>query len=366
MRTICLRDLKLLDHHAQELAASPILELDLEKAHQAIAIMWDFENWDAIRAAATAGRACNSSTGFVSPAALAADAEHDGSLSPSAEIIRQIGRLVNYMMVFPKLSQNAGTVVPQLYGYDNMEQLTRDHPLQLVEEGTATTAKAQALYESQFSVPPSTKIFAGLNAGGMTLVSGSEPDSPLGFTLDQIGRAGVDRQVRIIISSKLAERISSATLALTWRLESASTLSAGVSLAVDHLADTDNVTLVICLNGFPASSENDSLIREVLEVSRSNPSSHVIFVAGPLSEISNELWEMAHCRTLLAGAIAGYPPKHNPLGLSSTEMNRLVSFTSRSAQDFTYLIKMHDAPARLVYTGTRELPDGQTPQQCSA
>lgn len=360
MRTISTDDFNLLASHAQMLADNDVLALTLDRARLAIALMWDFPTWHALESVYANSPNHQSDTGTVKPSALMRDTAGKGFEDTTSIVLRQIGRLMNNISVFPKLTEQVGTVIPQLYGYDSLQHMSRAHPASLVGKNDPTGANGSVTPIR----PTEQRVFTGAGRPGVTLVSGGSDDYPLAFILDETLQQVSSQVVRILVSQKHSDRIDVPMDNPGWLLESAPSLSTAVSQMIQQLHQDDNSILVLSLDGFSLDADLYPLMQDLREALGSGDG-HIIVDIGQLKDIPAPVWEASEYQVMLSGALEGYPEFDNPLKLSIDVMNQVAGFTSNRQRDFTFVVMEDRAMGQLVFAGSEPLKVGQA-QECSA
>lgn len=355
-------DFSTLESFASRLSRDPRSGLTLTEAREAVAVIWEFESWAQL--VATRSPAGQPTTGVLSPR-LMMKGHPPGSKSRIAIVARQIGHLTNYGFRYPELSKHAGAILSSLYGYSSLEELAHENPLSQLNGRQAVTRADQDRFASENNHPPANRVFGGLHASGFTVVVGSLEDDPIGFTIDQIQRSEVKRNVVVVSSNNFAGRHRALSTSKLQLLGEPS-FSTAIERVLKYLRDArDQVVILAVANDWPI---NELVYRrdEILEALKGGSDTHLVMSFNGLGRVPMTIWKRSAYQVMLAGAAHDYPVAKNPLKLRIDEANFHASFADRSAGGFTYMVKTKGRTGELVYDGLKKIPRSKLSYECTA
>lgn len=364
MRLTNASELSLLKEHARQLEQDPSLDLDREKAKLAIAILWDFPSWADLESSVR-DESVDSS---IRPSELMRKPGSETNPETTAIVLRQAGRIINQMLLFPKLSEKVGQAIPRLYGYDSMYALSKAGPLSLETTPDEAMLHRQASNDghSQESLP--IRAFTGAGLPGFSLVVGGEQDRPLAFTLNEAITRAAGAPIRIFMSDTKAQGFRLAFESDQVTIESAPSISDMRDSLKNFLRANNGALGLLSLDGFPDRDRSELVFSELASLVRKQVTAHLMVVAETLRSVPVALWQQSRYQVLLSQSLAGYPESRNPHELTPTIFSQVLGFTSNRTRDFTYLVLEETRNGQLIYSGIDKMRpvSNPRPRECSA
>lgn len=354
-------DLALLHRQVSALSSTPALALSKADARHALATMWDFPSFEELTDHLSSGFKSSNGLSQLMPSDLlkTSDSLHGND---KAEIVaRQIGRIINSMLNFPKLSERVGVVIPTLYGYSSIaEILTSDSD---VDPATIPIVSDDLIVQSRRSL---LGPITGKRQGGVTLISGSAADQPIAFALDAAMKLAEEDVIRVAVSQNLAQTLDF-PIDKRWRMQNYQSLSGALSGIISHLHHESGTIFLLSLRGFKDTESLDGLLDELNNAVTIENGNRVLIDVGPLAGTTQKVWGNTDHQILLQGSLDGYDGANNALGLKDSDLSQISGFVSRAEKSFSFYL-LHDRRDGYVISSLdQESPEDLNPvQACSA
>lgn len=359
MQAMGKNDLALINRQVSALTATPALKLSKADARLALAIMWDYETWDELTDALGESTASTNGAFAVGPTdLLKAAPDLDGS-EKTGYVVRQIGRLINSMARFPELSERVGVVIPTLYGYDSMADIASDIPSASPEQPAIISN--DLIIQSRRNL---LNVFTGSRSGGITLISGSDLDSPTAFALDASLKLSDKQSIKVVASEAFAQTLDFPTAA-GWKLQTFASLSSALSAIISNLQHESKAVFILSLRGFSDTSVLTELMSELQDSIHIGEGNRVILDTGPLSTVPPGVWRSTDYQVLLQGALDYYNGATNHLKLKENDVSQVTGFVARDEERFSFYL-LRDRRDGFLVSSLEPIMDEAPPQACSA
>lgn len=355
------KDLALLHRQVSALSSMPELALSKVDARNALATMWDFPSFEDLSAQLSSGFKSSNGKPQLMPTDLLKTSGRLQGKEKAEIVARQIGRIINSMLEFPKLSERVGIVIPTLYGYSTMaEMLTAKKAM---NPSIIPIVSDDVIIQSQHNL---IGPFTGKRQGGVTLVSGASADQPVAFALDAAMKLGDGNVIRVAVSQPLAQALDFPTDA-RWKMQNYQSLSSALSGIISHLHHESRTIFLLSLRGFSDVLSLDSLINELNAAVTAETGNRVLIDTGPLAGVTPKVWESTDHQILLQGSLDGYDGTENALNLKNTELSQISGFVSRAEKSFSFYLLRDRRDGYVISSLDQESTDDLNPAQaCSA
>lgn len=354
-------DLALLHRQVSALTSTPELALSKTDARHALATMWDFPSFDELTAQLAMGFKSSNGLAQLRPSDLLKTSDSLEGKAKAEVVARQIGRIINSMLDFPKLSERVGVVIPTLYGYSSMaEMITAETD---VDPATIPIVSNDLIVQSRHSL---LGPITGKRQGGVTLVSGATADQPVAFALDAAMKLGEGDVIRVAVSQTLAQALDFPT-DKRWRLQNYQSLSGALSGIISHLHHESGTIFLLSMRGFKDAESLDGLIDELNSAVTIENGNRVLIDVGPIAGVTKKVWENTDHQILLQGSLDGYDGTQNALSLKDTDLSQISGFVSRAEKSFSFYLLRDRRDGYVISSLDQESPDDLNPvQACSA
>lgn len=356
-----MADQALLHRQVSALSTMPELALSKAEARHALATMWDFSSFDDLTSQLAKGFKSSNGLPQLMPSDLLKTSKSLEGKAKAEVVARQIGRIINSMLDFPKLSERVGVVIPALYGYSSMaDMLKSDND---IDPETIPIVSDDLIIQSRHNL---LGPITGKYQGGITLVSGASADQPVAFALDAAMKLGEGSVIRVAVSQTLVQMLDFPT-DKRWRMQHFHSLHGALSGIISHLHHESGTIFLLSLRGFKDVESLDGLIEELNNAVTMENGNRVLIDAGPLSGIAKKVWENTDHQILLQGSLDGYDGTTNNLGLKMNDLSQISGFVSRAEKSFSFYLLRDRRDGYVVSSLDQESPDDVTPMQvCSA